>query len=868
MAREWLDLAPEALTAALRQPGNELAVLTTYNVHFPFLEGVVLRHLWGAGVRLIVVLADADRVAEASSDAMTRPRLAGRRYALLPIRAPRSFHPKLVLLAGKRGQQVLVGSHNLTFSGFVYNREITHRLAGAPDVLAAWAFVRSWAARSTLPPKEVANVLAQAENLAPVLRTAVSAGAEPLFIGSFPEGPSLWSWVRSRLPTSVEQLLVLGPYLDNELALIRKLQAALHPRSTVVAVDPVIGSAPSAATGELPNTRFVNARSLTLDAKGPVHAKLVWMRDADGTEWLVSGSANPTAAAFLAGETARNAEAVVVRRSDSGTSFYDGLGLKELDADPELTDIEWSELSNRVLPLSAGGSACMVPLLMAVVGPHGIVVQDPRLATSAVAVARVFGQADTGPRQTYDLLQDGERCVVRSPLDDVTLVELYLANGDGMIRVLVHHPGELAARSRTGLQQAFHEALRSLDTAVPDIDGLLRIVEKVVFDEDPPPGQPPPHSRRDGRTHKDKENVPTDTGLPPAERDGSTASDGSSSLAGGDLALVLDVLIARLGHGIQHPIVVEDDEEDGEGAAAVSEEELIGQDDDRLVTPQVSQPLAIEVGALCQRKLATLGRRLRKQLDLARMETDSARRRVVTARSAARIAAVLAVALRLKALEVRPPSGCESQVCVGEALQCDLLHVVLRGFFYGPDPLASAAAQGACDGREEFTACLGLTGWLLMASGRDRHTPVDHANREAVARSCQELAELVLLFGLLAADPQAAAVAEEAIRSTATAGDVAQALARWTDHLGWAGRLKLVETSPGSVPVESDVPAPGDLVFQPAAPVRRVRVVTRGRPDDLVLCAPEKGGEGGIITYKRRSLETLGRPFVVIRRDL
>jgi phosphatidylserine/phosphatidylglycerophosphate/cardiolipin synthase-like enzyme len=68
------------------------------------------------------------------------------------MRAPGSFHPKIILLAGEKKGLVLVGSHNMTISGISVNREITthfdvrttdsdNSLALACDV---WSFIEEW----------------------------------------------------------------------------------------------------------------------------------------------------------------------------------------------------------------------------------------------------------------------------------------------------------------------------------------------------------------------------------------------------------------------------------------------------------------------------------------------------------------------------------------------------------------------------------------------------------------------------------------------------------------------------------------------------------------------------------------------------
>ena len=122
-----------SLLDELRKGGYEASLITTFNAYLPFYEEVVLRRLVNAGVRHNVLLMDAQQYA--ASLGSHPPRLAGRRYTLMPIQVSGAFHPKLIFLAGKHKGLVVVGSHNMTLAGFGFNRELTNivRIQGADD---------------------------------------------------------------------------------------------------------------------------------------------------------------------------------------------------------------------------------------------------------------------------------------------------------------------------------------------------------------------------------------------------------------------------------------------------------------------------------------------------------------------------------------------------------------------------------------------------------------------------------------------------------------------------------------------------------------------------------------------------------------
>lgn len=65
-------------------------------------------------------------MAEAFEQEITTLYRAGYDYSLLPIRAVGAFHPKIAIFAGQKKASLLEGSHNLTVSGFGYNREMSN----------------------------------------------------------------------------------------------------------------------------------------------------------------------------------------------------------------------------------------------------------------------------------------------------------------------------------------------------------------------------------------------------------------------------------------------------------------------------------------------------------------------------------------------------------------------------------------------------------------------------------------------------------------------------------------------------------------------------------------------------------------------
>ena len=154
-----------SLLSEIKKGGYDASLITTFNAYFPFYEDVVLRKLVASGVRHNVLLMDAGQCTESLNN--HPPRFAGRHYSLVPMHSKGAFHPKIILLVGKKKGALLVGSHNMTLAGFGFNREITNliRLENLEDNVAISLIsstlhqIQGWVAEQSVQlPKQLSEM--------------------------------------------------------------------------------------------------------------------------------------------------------------------------------------------------------------------------------------------------------------------------------------------------------------------------------------------------------------------------------------------------------------------------------------------------------------------------------------------------------------------------------------------------------------------------------------------------------------------------------------------------------------------------------------------------------------------------------------
>lgn len=96
---------------------------TTYTVSLAFFEGLVLPEIDRARLRRCLLLCDRVGFQRALVEASAL-RFVGRDYMAVCAPTPYSFHPKVWLMLGADEAALLVGSGNLTQSGFMTNLEL------------------------------------------------------------------------------------------------------------------------------------------------------------------------------------------------------------------------------------------------------------------------------------------------------------------------------------------------------------------------------------------------------------------------------------------------------------------------------------------------------------------------------------------------------------------------------------------------------------------------------------------------------------------------------------------------------------------------------------------------------------------------
>lgn len=315
------------------------AVVLTHNIDFVYVQSLLLPALRRCGSPSLTVFADAHCAAEAFGRQAPLLSNLGRRYRVVPVamEAGFRFHPKALLLSGRKKAVLVVGSGNLGFAGWRENAEVWISYdsdEGTAEIAAFQVYLRRLVERLALNDSLRGEI---EEAFDPDTRPWAASLDEPAgLLGRLGAGPPLVEDLLRQIgPGPVDRLLISAPYFDQACIALRRWTAALEPAETLVAADrentnlqPEILDDPPAGVEFRPvgASRATGAGS---ERRCFVHAKLYAVQQGSVVT-LFAGSANCSRAALTLEGERGNAELMAVRRLTEGELETEILGEVEI----------------------------------------------------------------------------------------------------------------------------------------------------------------------------------------------------------------------------------------------------------------------------------------------------------------------------------------------------------------------------------------------------------------------------------------------------------------------------------------------------------------------------------------------------------
>ncbi len=308
-----------------RERAYHKALLLTYSFDPIFFEQVVLPDLWAGRSSDILVLGDTGEIDASFQSAVGQLWNLGKQYLLAGADVAGAFHPKVFVRLGPNDGIVMVGSGNVTSSGWGGNQELGAAWMVGPNHIdkGGWLHpflddVLTWcqgnlerdALRRFKDVPWLSLTPADDSEASPILH---SRGTRSLAT----ELARRWSGRR------FDEVKILTGSTDESGAFLRWAQATFGVTRATIALTPASASFVAEKLADLP----LDLRLIEAPADRPLHAKFYWFEGADGPA-AVMGSANCSAAAWLlAPASTGNVESIVVYDRPDAQDFESALGL-------------------------------------------------------------------------------------------------------------------------------------------------------------------------------------------------------------------------------------------------------------------------------------------------------------------------------------------------------------------------------------------------------------------------------------------------------------------------------------------------------------------------------------------------------------
>ncbi|MGO8932431.1 MAG: hypothetical protein ACLQDA_01855 [Terracidiphilus sp.] len=295
-----------------------MTIFFTYSFDPLFFERIPLSDLKKGGSRRILIVADAGQVQKAMGQCLSQLAYLGRLYVLAETVSARTFHPKLIARLSAAGGRVWVGSGNLTYPGWGGHQELgaTWSIGPKEDDRGLWldsllAAVGA-AVRSSVFEDQVEIIR---ETIGWLKTSDNVTQASPILFGTpdRPLAPQLADrWKNRRF----DELRLCTGSTDKDGAFLLWTHQTFGVKRAIVCVSPTYASFDAARLKKLPlDVHIVKPKDGQM-----MHAKFFWFSGAQGCA-AVAGSANCSAAAWLAGSGFGNFELVIPYDSPTEADF-------------------------------------------------------------------------------------------------------------------------------------------------------------------------------------------------------------------------------------------------------------------------------------------------------------------------------------------------------------------------------------------------------------------------------------------------------------------------------------------------------------------------------------------------------------------
>lgn len=316
------------------------AIITSYSFDFNFFENRIMPYFAAANIKNVNLFLDGVQLDTTIQHSSGQENMATRSYARNPIYVKGAFHPKIMLLVGKKHGLLIIGSGNMTSSGLNTNEEIWAAFhmdnLGSNNMLIfsiAWNYLQTFASQIKGFNKEQFQWI---RTYAPWINEISNSSNSWDINGK--ETTALYN--DSGTISSLEKLLdilpknekllnlnLVSPYFDVNGAFVIELMEQTNPQNVNLLIDKNSELLPTNLDiKQHPEIKIFDWADCvdSFNDSNRLHAKMLHFKY-HNKEVLYFGSANATKAAWI--NSGSNDEFGIVLKRNTSTDYFQELGI-------------------------------------------------------------------------------------------------------------------------------------------------------------------------------------------------------------------------------------------------------------------------------------------------------------------------------------------------------------------------------------------------------------------------------------------------------------------------------------------------------------------------------------------------------------
>lgn len=302
----------------------ENSIILSYNCSLIFYESLILRKIWNNGCYNNSIIMDHNQYASLINEEKDKAQFCGSNYYMCDsISVPGVFHPKVILLTGKKLGLLFIGTGNNTFSGYGKNYELFYKFKYSnnnPEHLFIFQQMIDYISRlqemfSLNPAINKRIEILKRET--PWLKNK-SVATKEIILHNLDK--SILDQLSEKLPKNIKKIVLIAPYFDKRLHSVLDLQKR-YPQADIKIIT-------QSGNTNFPVEFFLSKKDIFPDASlyrfnavesGRVlHAKLLYFQGGN-KEFLFSGSTNISRPALELDISKGNAEIGVLISEKTGS---------------------------------------------------------------------------------------------------------------------------------------------------------------------------------------------------------------------------------------------------------------------------------------------------------------------------------------------------------------------------------------------------------------------------------------------------------------------------------------------------------------------------------------------------------------------